>query len=103
MRQAQELATLRNKGVEELIMELVQLGTDHIAAGTRLEPGFVDLIFSNQDAAVSNVEEMAENNELTAEEKLAQARSLMLSLGEGLGESDSPHDGARNHDLYLYS
>ncbi|HEW98569.1 MAG: hypothetical protein DRR16_07590 [Candidatus Parabeggiatoa sp. nov. 3] len=33
---------------------------------------------------------------------LEQGRNLMRELGLGLGYSTSPHDVARNHDLYLY-
>jgi len=33
---------------------------------------------------------------------LEQGRNLMRELGLGLGHSTSPHDVARNHDLYLY-
>ncbi|MCK5523586.1 MAG: hypothetical protein KAI83_10680 [Thiomargarita sp.] len=34
---------------------------------------------------------------------LEQGRNLMRELGLGLGHSTSPHDVARNHDLYLYN
>ena len=34
---------------------------------------------------------------------LEDARVLMLELGRGLGNGQPPHDGARNHDEYLYS
>jgi hypothetical protein len=34
---------------------------------------------------------------------LEDARLLMLELGRGLGNGQPPHDGARNHDEYLYS
>jgi len=33
---------------------------------------------------------------------LEQGRNLMREFGLGLGYSTSPHDVARNHDLYLY-
>jgi predicted transcriptional regulator len=33
---------------------------------------------------------------------LEEGRNLMRELGLGLGHSSSPHDVARNHDLYLY-
>lgn len=33
---------------------------------------------------------------------LEEARLLMLELGRGLGNGQPPHDGARNHDEYLY-
>lgn len=33
---------------------------------------------------------------------LENARAIMRELGNGLGEGDAPHDGARNHDRYLY-
>ena len=34
---------------------------------------------------------------------LEDARMLMLELGRGLGNGQPPHDGARNHDEYLYN
>jgi len=34
---------------------------------------------------------------------LEDARVLMLELGSGLGNGQPPHDGARNHDEYLYN
>lgn len=34
---------------------------------------------------------------------LEDARVLMLELGRGLGNGQPPHNGARNHDEYLYS
>ena len=34
---------------------------------------------------------------------LENARVLMLELGHGLGNGQPPHNGARNHDEYLYS
>jgi len=34
---------------------------------------------------------------------LEDARVLMLDLGRGLRNGQSPHDGARNHDEYLYN
>jgi hypothetical protein len=34
---------------------------------------------------------------------LEDARVLMLELGRGLGNGQPPHDGARNHDKYLYN
>ncbi len=30
-------------------------------------------------------------------------RNLMLELGQGLGNSEPPHDVARNHDMYFYT
>ncbi len=33
---------------------------------------------------------------------LEDARALMLELGRGLGNGQPPHNGARNHDEYLY-
>ena len=34
---------------------------------------------------------------------LEEARALMIELGRGLGNGQRPHNGARNHDEYLYS
>lgn len=34
---------------------------------------------------------------------LENARVLMLELGRGLGNGQPPHNGACNHDEYLYS
>lgn len=33
---------------------------------------------------------------------LEEARQLMHTFGQGLGEGDAPHDAARHHDVYLY-
>lgn len=33
---------------------------------------------------------------------LKKARALMLELGRGLGNGQPPHNGARNHDEYIY-
>jgi hypothetical protein len=33
---------------------------------------------------------------------LDEARQIMKTFGQGLGEGSSPHNAARNHDEYLY-
>ena len=38
----------------------------------------------------------------TAPMSLENARVLMRQLGLGLGAGNAPHNGARNHDEYLY-
>lgn len=35
--------------------------------------------------------------------RLDEARALMREFGKGLGEGCAPHDGARQHDQYLYA
>ena len=35
--------------------------------------------------------------------RIDDARTLMREFGRGLGEGQAPHDGARQHDLYLYA
>ena len=32
-----------------------------------------------------------------------EARALMREFGKGIGEGRAPHDGARQHDRYLYA
>ena len=50
----------------------------------------------------SEILELALAEWLERETRLQQARDLMRQLGEGLGEGQSPHDTAQNHDAYLY-
>lgn len=39
---------------------------------------------------------------LEAEAKRQRGWEVLRELSQGLGESEPPHDAARNHDKYLY-
>lgn len=39
---------------------------------------------------------------LEKQQRLARARTKMRKLGKGLGAGQPPHEGAQNHDAYLY-
>ena len=52
-----------------------------------------------------NVPEIAEEvllDWLEEEQNIEAGWRIMRKLGEGLGESQPPHDGADHHDAYLY-
>lgn len=51
---------------------------------------------------VSELVQTAIADWLEQQTRLEQARTLMIELGNGLGEGSAPHDTARNHDRYLY-
>ncbi|GEM_PF-1207528 len=74
--------------------------------GLRLLAEFVEFLrgkFKLKKLALL-VEAMTDTDSLlTPEAKLERGRARLLQLGEGLGEGNSPHDVARNHDQYLYS
>ena len=43
-----------------------------------------------------------QNHKKKSRMSLEDGRVLMLELGRGLGNGQPPHNGARNHDEYLY-
>lgn len=57
---------------------------------------------AKRQMVISDMLELAVFEWLERENRLQEARQLMRKLGEGLGDGQSPHDAARNHDAYLY-
>jgi predicted transcriptional regulator len=55
------------------------------------------------NSSVSGIAQVAIEEWLKRQMRLAQARKLMRELGQGLGESSTHYDVARNHDTYLYA
>ena len=43
-----------------------------------------------------------QHQSLSQQMGLEEARQLMQTFGQGLGEGTAPHDAARHHDDYLY-
>ncbi len=62
----------------------------------------LDEVARTRQLILSETIQLAVTEWLENQQRLAHARTKMRKLGEGLGASQPPHDGARNHDAQLY-
>ncbi len=77
-----------------------------IAVELRLSSQQYELLKSEaqvRELTVSDIAQVAIEEWLKHQVRLAQGRELMRELGQGLGASSAPYDVARNHDTYLYT
>lgn len=59
-------------------------------------------VAAQRQLVMAEILELALTEWLERETRLHKARQIMHELGEGLDEGQTPHDTARNHDVYLY-